>query len=127
MSERREREGDARRSPRLKLPPMYTLIRVRTEGSRRYRWAGHIYDISDCGMRFELDAALKPGTCIEARVTLPGGEATTIGVVGRVVRLHDDEDERGPMRMGMTIERFSHTADRARLRNYLQGKGLQAA
>ncbi len=119
--------GENRKDPRLKLPPMYTLIRVRPKGSKRYSWAGHIYDISTSGIRFELDAPLDPGTAVEARAILPGKNPTTVDVSGHVVRLHDDSHEQGPARMGLAIDRFHHPADRQRLLRYLSDCGLKTA
>ena len=66
---------------RLKLPPMYTLVRVRPAGTQRYCWTGHIYDISAAGMRFDLDQVLESGTIVEVRAMLPG-HTTTFQVSG---------------------------------------------
>ncbi len=98
---------------------MYTLIRVKPSGDDRYRWTGHIYDISESGLRFELDQALEPGTEVEVRAMLPGSQHITINASGRVVRIHDDRDEHGPMRMGMTFDKFSRHVDHERLNGYL--------
>jgi c-di-GMP-binding flagellar brake protein YcgR len=117
----------AREYPRLKLPAMYTLIRVRPEGQERYCWTGYIYDISASGMRFELDAALEAGTHVEVRAMLPGSQQVTIQASGTVVRQHDDADERGPIRMGLKFERFVRHADRTRLIDYIERSALKAA
>ncbi|GAB4110107.1 MAG: hypothetical protein Kow00105_18810 [Phycisphaeraceae bacterium] len=118
--------ADARSNPRLKLPAMYTLLRVRHVGDQRYRWTGHIYDISETGMRFELDTPLPAGTEVEVRGMLPGTQQVTFHAVGRIVRMHDEE-EVGPVRMGMTFTRFHHDIDRQRLNIYLNHSGLRAA
>jgi len=118
---------ESRDHTRLTLPAMYTLIRVRPTGKARYCWTGHIYDISESGMRFELDAPLAPDTYIDVRAMLPGNQHTTVSLSGHIVRLHDDADERGPVRMGMTFDRFAHAADRQRLIGYLHTSGLKAA
>lgn len=119
--------SDARQFPRLRLPAMYTLMRVRPQGAERYMWTGYIYDISASGMRFELDTALPPGTTVEFRAMLPGQFHTTFSGAGTVVRLHDDEEEKGPMRMGLSINAFARHGDRRRLSDYLQSAGLKAA
>ncbi len=80
-----------RTEPRLKLPAMYTLVRVRLAGEEYYRWTGHVYDVSLSGMRFELDEVITPGTEIEVRTMLPGHRHTLFRAFGRVVRIHDDE------------------------------------
>jgi c-di-GMP-binding flagellar brake protein YcgR len=113
------RLSEARQTPRLKLPPMYTLVRVKPQGDERYRWTGFVYDISMTGMRFELDAAVAPGTPLEIRAMLPGPQHTTFRAAGPVVRVHDDDDSRGPTRMGMTFTEMDD-ADRRTLQQYLQ-------
>src|SRR5690606_6562887 len=105
--------------PRVKLPAMYTLVRVRRVGDTRYRWTGYVYDISRSGMRFELDDAIEPGAMVQVRVMLPGPSTTMFTATGRVVRLHDDQGEPGPMRMGMTFDRFKSSQDSERLSAYI--------
>ena len=118
---------NSRRAPRLKLPAMYTLVRVRPVGERAYPWTGYIYDVSQHGMRFELDEALEPGTRVDVRAVLPGGRPVTFRATGRVVRLHDDADDPGPIRMGMAFEAFDEDADAVQLDGYLSGNGLRDA
>ena len=119
--------SESRQSPRLRLPAMYTLIRVRPVGDDRYRWTGHIYDISETGMRFELDELIEPGTLIEVRAMLPGAKHITFAATGRVVRLHDEWDDMGPTRMGMTFDHFRHESDERKLDEFLSRSGLRAA
>ena len=126
MSEPTGEPTESRRSPRLKLPAMYTSARVRPSGHDRYCWSGHIYDVSEKGMRIELDRAINPGTRLEVRASLPGTSRTTFHVMGHVVRLHD-EDELGPMRMGLVFDQFTRNTDQLRLNAYLSGAGLEAA
>ena len=106
---------------------MYTLIRVRPKGGDRYPWKGHIYDISESSMRFELDEALEPGTEVDVRAMLPGACHITFTASGRVIRLHDDLDDMGPMRMGLVIDSFKSSSDETRLTTYLATNGLKAA
>lgn len=120
-----QRVAEARVAPRLTLPAAYTLVRVKPEGGSRYRWTGHIYDISLSGMRFELDAPLPPGSQIEVRGMLPGMSHTTFRATGRVVRIHDDHDtDGGPTRMAMTFDKFQTSVDQRRLMDYLDSRGL---
>ena len=109
---------EGRNTPRLRLPAMYTLVRVRPAGYPKFLWTGYIYDISTSGMRFELDVVLEPGTEIEVRAMLPGTNQVTFDACGKVVRIHDDEP--GPCRMGMTFDHFRHHADRRELHAYLE-------
>ena len=118
---------DSREYPRLRLPAMYTFVRVRPKGHERYCWTGHIYDVSESGMRFEIDEQLQAGQEIEVRAMLPGASHITFNASGRVVRLHDDSDEAGPIRVGMVFDTFTRQIDRKRLVSYLSGAGLKAA
>ena len=126
MLDSADSNAEARGNPRLRLPAMYTLLRVKQAGDQRYRWTGHIYDISESGMRFELDAPLPAGTEVEVRGMLPGNHQITFHATGRIVRMHDPE-EVGPIRMGMTFTRFNHDIDRQRLNIYLNHSGMMAA
>ncbi len=127
MQRRSEPESEQRHHPRLKLPPMYTLIRVRPHGDSKFCWTGHIYDISESGLRFELDAGVQPGTSIDIRATLPGAHSTTVNMTGRVVRYHDEPDDLGPQRMGVRIDSFLCQSDRHRLAAYLRHNGMTRA
>jgi hypothetical protein len=120
-------QAEARRFPRLKLPAMYTLVRVRPQGRDRFCWTGYVYDISASGMRLELDSAVEPGTAVEIRAMLPGYDQFTFQATGRVARLHDEADEPGPMRMGVAFDRFTHHADRTRLIEYIETRTRLAA
>jgi hypothetical protein len=115
-----------RSQPRLALAPMYTFVRVRPEGRQRFCWTGHIYDISETGMRFEVDRPIEPGTRLDIQATLPGAPRIDVHATGHVVRLHDDANDPGPIRMGMVFETFSRQADRLRLSDYLETE-LKAA
>jgi len=127
MSHATDQPSEARARPRLKIPPMYTLLRVRRKGASRYLWTGYIYDVSGSGMRFDLDTALEPGAEIEVRAMLPGQQHTTFRAEGRVIRIHDDDPGSGPCRMGMVFTAFQTEVDRRRLEDYLDDRGLLAA
>lgn len=123
----RQMSAESRAYPRLKVPAMYSLVRVRPVGEERYLWTGHIYDVSLSGMRFELDHALEPGTAVEVRGILPGQSHVTFRASGTVVRFHDDSDEPGPTRMGMNFNSFHNETDETRLSDYLGDHGLKIA
>lgn len=118
---------DQRQHPRIKVPAMYTLVRARIVGSTKYTWTGHIYDISVGGMRFELDMPVEPGTQLELRGMLPGSGHTTFRAVGRVVRVHSDSNERGPVVMGLQFESFQSPMDRHRLAEYIDARSKAEA
>lgn len=114
-----------RRAPRLKLPAAYTLVRVRMTGRERYTLTGHIYDISRTGLRIELDDGLPHGAQVEFRAMLPGESHVSFEASARVVRMHEDSPERGPVRMGLEIERLDD-ADTIKLDRYLEHHGIAA-
>ena len=113
---------DQRQYPRVKVPAMYTLVRARVLGSAKYTWTGHIYDISLGGVKFELDMPIEPGVELELRGMLPGGGHTTFRCVGKVVRMHSDEDEPGPAVMGLQFSAFQSPMDRQRLAEYIDAR-----
>ncbi len=119
--------AEARRHPRLPVPAMYTLLRVRRVGDTTYRHTGYIYDISLSGMRFELDEPMEPGAAIEIRGMLPGDSHATIRATGHIVRVHEDEDAPGPVRMAMAFETFQNETDVRRLTSYLTHHGRKRA
>ena len=81
MTDSHDTSRDQRQHPRIKVPAMYTLIRARVQGSSRYNWTGHIYDVSLGGVRFELDMPIEVGTELEIRGMLPGSGHTTFRAV----------------------------------------------
>jgi len=128
MASQPRQTAEARQHPRIKLPAMYTLVRVKPKDHPRFCWTGYIYDISASGMRFELDEPVDPGTEVEVRAMLPGAPHTTFTATGNIVRIHEPQDERyGPIRMGMTFSTFAEHTDQRRLDAYLQTAGRRAA
>lgn len=124
-------DGHARQEhrvhPRYTVPAMYSLIRIRCEGDRTFNRMGHIYDVSQGGVRFELDEPIEPGTWIEARAMLPGYHHINLEVTGRVIRIHDDRDEPGPIRMAMMFDPFANEEDANRFAAYLEAKDTPLA
>ncbi len=121
--------AEARRHPRLKLPAMYTLVRVKLPDKNRFTLTGHAYDVSLSGIRFELDEPLPFAQTITVRVMLPGSSRqTTFEAEGHVVRIHGENDDQfGPARMGLTFTKFSTLIDEQRLADYLGHNRLRAA
>jgi hypothetical protein len=112
---------------RFYLPPMYTTVtaRSRRSGNRRLL-QGHVYDISEGGVRIELDEPLIPGERITIDLALPGATSGVM-VRGSVVWVNDDEDDPGPRRMAVRFERFRGLADRERLASYLASNPARRA
>ena len=111
--------AEKRVHPRHKLPAMYSMIRVRIADRPSEMAQGHIYDVSRSGLRFELDHPIDPGTRVDIRAMLPGFQHASIVARGTVVRIHDDHDEPGPVRMGLRFDGFADGFYEARFDDYL--------
>lgn len=119
-----------RQFERFRLPVGYTPIAVRPLRAQQARLVGHAYDISEGGVRFELDRPVPAGTRVAMRIGLPTptGPARAVFAFGNVVWLNDDPDEPGPVRMAAVFTRFPHAADRQRLLDHLSsGRRARAA
>lgn len=124
---------DRRRHPRFVLDPMYTSISARLMDSEKFTIEGNAYDISEGGLRFELDRAIAPGTKIALQITLPTWNQEDIGpgrsvfVFANVVWL-EDEDQPGPYKMAAVFTHFARAGDRERLlRQFASGRYRAAA
>ena len=130
---------DRRQFPRFVLEPMYTPLAVRTledddTGSGGvFDIEGHAYDISEGGVRFELDKPIPSGTKIAMQITLPSisdsdiGPGRTILVFANVVWL-DEDDQIPPYKMAAVFTHFARAGDRERLlRQFATGRYRAAA
>lgn len=124
---------DRRRFPRFQLEPMYTPVAVRTMDSEAFDIEGHAYDISEGGVRFEIDRPVPPGSRIAMQITLPNLDARecspgrSILVFANVVWL-EDEDEPAPYRTAAVFTHFARAGDRERLvRQFATGRYRAAA
>ncbi len=118
---------ERRRHTRYVLPSMYTQVAVRPLDSEKYQWEGHAYDISEGGMRFEIDRPIAPGTPVAVRIQLPGAsqlriaERRPVYALANVVWLEEDDvDQPGPVRMACVFSRFLQVGDKERLLGRLQ-------
>ncbi len=125
--------NDRRLHVRYELPAMYTRVMLRTLETDEFLWEGHAYDISEGGVRFELDRGIEPGTPVAMRIDLPASiterrtERRSAFVFANVVWL-EDEDEIGPSRMAAVFTRFAREGDEALLmRRLSQGRYALAA
>lgn len=104
---------------------MYSRVLLRTLETDEFLWEGHAYDISEGGVRFELDRGIEPGTPVAMRIDLPAALAEgravrrSAFVFANVVWL-EDEDELGPCRMAAVFTRFAREGDQERLLRRLQ-------
>ncbi|TVR99784.1 MAG: hypothetical protein EA423_12140 [Phycisphaerales bacterium] len=122
-----------RRHERFMLPPMYSRLRVRRLDDPDFRYAGHIYDVSEGGVRFELDDPIEPGTPVAVEIALPGlgdpdtgdiGPGRSVFAIGNVIWVNE-EDLPGPVRMAVAFTRYARTGDHERLIGHL-GRGHYA-
>lgn len=113
--------ADRRVHPRFTLTPGYTPVEVRFLGDTEFSTTGHAYDISEGGVRFELDQPIAPGQGVAMKIMLPSlagatrGPGRAIFVFANVVWL-EDEDEPAPYRMAAVFTGFARAEDQARLR-----------
>ncbi len=113
---------DRRQHPRYVLPSMYTNIAVRLLDSDEFLYEGHAYDLSEGGMRFEVDHAIAPGTAVAIRIELPGSDSLLaadrkpVYVFANVLWLEEEDlDHTGPIRMACAFTRFAMPGDQQRL------------
>lgn len=124
--------ADRRRFPRFMLPTGYAPLKVRTLDRETFDIEGFAYDVSEGGIRFELDRPIEPGTQVAMEIALPGLAESTIGP-GRAVYAFanivwiEDEDEPGPVKMAAVFARFAREVDGARLREQLTTKHYRQA
>ena len=112
-------QPERRLHERFTLAPMYTDVTVqRVENLSIDRFEGHAYDISESGVRIELDVALEIGQGVALHLSLPGQE-NPMFVAADVVWVNDELDDPGPRRMALRFTDFIVETERARLLAYL--------
>ncbi|MDY7110461.1 MAG: PilZ domain-containing protein [Planctomycetota bacterium] len=123
----RSSDSDQREHPRFRLEPGCAGVTVqRVEGMALHTLDGHAYDISISGARIELDRPLELGERLAVCLRLPG-EANSVFASGRVVWVHDAEDDPAARRLAVQFTRFLADEDRQRLLRYVGGEHLRAA
>jgi c-di-GMP-binding flagellar brake protein YcgR len=98
------------------------VIQVRRAGRQRFSLTGHAYDISAGGVRFELDRPLPFGEHVEVRINLPGADQQQIAAQGVVVRYHDDQENRGPVRMALSFTDWVDPTDKQTLDHFVDNQ-----
>lgn len=123
-----------RRFERFSFEPAYTEIRVRTMDEDTFSRLGHIHDLSEGGVRFELDEPIDPGTPVAVEIRMPGlgdgfhdlGPGRAVYAAGTIVWANED-DFPGPIRLAMTFRRFARAGDRERMMRRLLTTGTRRA
>lgn len=116
-----------RRHERFTLAPMYTTVLAEwMTPNGRQESTGHAYDVSEGGLRLEIDERLEPGTVVQVTMCLPG-QARPIRASGSVVRTYDKADDPGPCRIALNLDRFVTPLDRQALFGCLGSGALPRA
>ncbi len=124
-----ESGSERRRHARFKVVPMYTTVHVRRDAKVMPIAGdldGHLYDISEGGVRFELDEALPEGERVRIEIGLPGCRRL-IDAWGKIVRVNSEDDDPGPRRMALMFDTFVDQASRDELHHYLSQRWLERA
>ncbi len=108
-----------RQFERFMLKPGYMSAALRVHPDEQaFTREGHIYDISEGGVCFEMDQAIEPGSTVSMRVDLPMnakdiGPGRSVFLTGNIVWC--DADEMGAVRMALAITRFDRAGDKGRM------------
>ncbi len=120
-----------RQFERFAVNPGYTSTAVRVHPDQStFETQGHIFDISEGGICFELDVPIEPGSTISMRVDIPStvgdtGPGRAVFVTGNVVWC--DIEEPGPAKMAMAITRYDRQGDKQRMIRALGNTGYRRA
>lgn len=124
---------DRRRHTRFALQPMYSKVLVQPIDAPQRLLEGHAYDLSEGGVRFELDEPLEPGQRVAIRIDVPqtvserSTQRRAIFAFANVVWV-DDPDAIGPANMAAVFTQFARSDDAALLRRRLySGRYAMAA
>ena len=119
---------ERRTAPRLRLPAMLTHVQAtpRRTDSAASRLCGHAYDISETGVRIELDEALAIGDRVDVIVELPWA-GPRIDAEADVIWVNDVHDDPGPRRMALKFRNATLNAGSSPLSRYIESGLLRAA
>ena len=104
---------------RFMLERGYTSVSARIHPDEvAFSLEGHVYDISEGGICFELDRPIEPGSVVSLRIDLPlncgdRGPGRSVFVTGNIVWC--DVDEPGASRMALAVTRFDREGDKGRM------------
>lgn len=126
---------ERRQHERFVVAPMYSRIAVRFLEEDEFNYEGHCFDLSEGGIRFDLDRPIAPGTQVALRIDLPvtesglpetPGYGRSIYAVANIIWL-DEAEMPGGVRMAAAFTRFGHAGDRARLMSQFSSGRLSRA
>jgi len=104
---------------------MYSSVQAERCAGDPMKLEGHAYDVSEGGIRIELDEPLAIGEQLRIVIDLPFAGRAVRGE-GKVVWINDACDDPGPRRMALAFTGFESSEDRDRLASCLRS-GLQRA
>ncbi len=109
------------------LSPMYAPVTIQVvDGFKIHRYGGHAYDVSEGGVRIELDEPLVVGQPVAVLLDLPG-MIQTVFAHAEVVWVNDELDDPGPRRMALRFTAFSSSSDHRRLLTHLRDESTLLA
>ncbi|MDF1809926.1 MAG: PilZ domain-containing protein [Phycisphaerales bacterium] len=120
-----------REHERFSVNPGYTSAGIRLHPDETtFQSEGHIYDISEGGICFELDIPVEPGSTVSMRVDLPTnvgdqGPGRAVFVTGNIIWC--DIEEPGAAKMALAITRYDRQGDRQRMIRAFSNNGYQRA
>ncbi|RNC81040.1 MAG: PilZ domain-containing protein [Phycisphaera sp.] len=126
-----------RKHDRFTLSPMYSRVTMRMLDQDEFHFEGHAYDISESGLKFEMDRPVEVGSNVMLRIDLPldihglpptGSKNRYIEVLARIAWLDEEDIEVGPAKMAAEFLRFVHFGDKERLiATFCTGRYMRAA
>src|SRR5688500_4697936 len=100
------RSTERRRHPRFNLAPMYSGVQAhRASGDGHDSADGHAYNISEGGIRIELDHRFEIGERVKLDIALPGA-FEEVHVSGKVVWILRSDDDPAARRMAVQFDGF---------------------
>lgn len=113
------RSVERRHHQRFKLTPMHSPVTVQCVNRLAIeRLEGHAYDLSETGVRLELDQPLEIGQQVAVHLALPG-QLSGIFANGLIVWVNDEDDDPGPRRMAIHFTDFLNESDKVKLLRYV--------
>lgn len=114
-------EENRRIHGRRRLAPMYTSVTAMLGDQPEAVLHGHAYDISQGGVRVELDEPIDAGRTVELHLGLPG-EIASLQARADVVWVNDAVDDPGPRRMALKFTEFKTASDQQRLAMFISSR-----
>ena len=120
--------SERRQHPRFALRPMFNAVAVHDSDDQTVEadLTGHAYDISESGIRVELDKAIRPGQAVSVSIDLPGMDEP-VTASADVVWGYFDPIEPRTRRLAMHFTGFQSDLDSERLNRWLRSADTQRA